>query len=67
MKARSRLNLTLATAVGLVTLGGLRQVYGQTTITVDASKQTAGNPAFWSASFVTGTASLALRTDLQTH
>jgi xylan 1,4-beta-xylosidase len=37
------------------------------TITVDASKQTAGNPHFWSAAFGTGTASLTLRTDLQTH
>jgi len=37
------------------------------TITVDASKQTAGNPHFWSAAFGTGTAALALRSDLQTH
>jgi xylan 1,4-beta-xylosidase len=36
------------------------------TITVDASKQTA-NPHFWSAAFGTGTASLTLRSDLQTH
>ena len=37
------------------------------TITVDASKQTAGNPRFWSAAVGTGTASLTLRSDLQTH
>jgi len=37
------------------------------TITVDASKQTAGNPRFWVASVGTGTASLTLRSDLQTH
>jgi xylan 1,4-beta-xylosidase len=37
------------------------------TITVDVSKQTAGNPHFWSAAFGTGTAALTLRSDLQTH
>ena len=37
------------------------------TITVDASKQTAGNPRFWVAAVGTGTASLTLRSDLQTH
>jgi xylan 1,4-beta-xylosidase len=37
------------------------------TITVDASKQTAGNPHFWSAAVGTGTATLTLRSDLQTH
>ena len=37
------------------------------TITVDASKQTAGNPRFWAATVGTGTASLTLRADLQTH
>jgi xylan 1,4-beta-xylosidase len=37
------------------------------TITVDASKQTAGNPHFWSAAFGTGKAKLALRGDWQTH
>ncbi|HEX7507972.1 MAG TPA: carbohydrate-binding protein, partial [Polyangia bacterium] len=34
---------------------------------MDASKQTTGNPRFWSASVGTGTASLTLRSDLQTH
>ena len=37
------------------------------TIAVDASKQTAGNPPFWSASVGTGTAALTLRSDLETH
>ena len=37
------------------------------TITVDASNQTTGNPRFWAASIGTGTASLTLRSDLQTH
>jgi xylan 1,4-beta-xylosidase len=37
------------------------------TITVDASRQTAGNPRFWATSVGTGTASLTLRADLQTH
>ena len=37
------------------------------TITVDASKQTGGNPRFWAASVGTGTASLTLRADLQSH
>ncbi len=37
------------------------------TITVDASKQTTGNPHFWSSTFGTGKAKLALRADWQTH
>jgi xylan 1,4-beta-xylosidase len=37
------------------------------TIWIDASKQGAGNPHFWSASVGTGTASLTLRGDLQTQ
>ncbi len=37
------------------------------TITVDASKQTAGNPRVWAASVGTGTASLTLRADLQSQ
>ena len=37
------------------------------TLTVDASKQTTGSPRFWTASVGTGTASLTLRADLQTH
>jgi xylan 1,4-beta-xylosidase len=57
----------LATVVGLEILVSPGIARAQTTITVDASKQTAGNPPFWAASFGTGTASLSLRTDLQTH
>jgi xylan 1,4-beta-xylosidase len=37
------------------------------TITVDVARQTAGNPRFWATSVGTGTASLTLRSDLQTH
>jgi len=37
------------------------------TIWIDASKQTAGNSHFWSASVGTGTASLALRGDLESQ
>src|SRR3954451_22787549 len=37
------------------------------TIWIDASKQTAAHPHFWSASVGTGTASLALRGDLQSQ
>lgn len=55
-------------AIGLVMSTGERSA-GATnyTITVDASNQTAGNPRFWSASVGTGTASLTLRSDLETH
>lgn len=37
------------------------------TITVDASKKTAGNPKFWTASVGTGVGIISLRTDWQTH
>ncbi len=37
------------------------------TLTVDASNTVSGNPRFWSACVGTGTASLTLRADLQTH
>src|SRR3954468_4630611 len=54
--------------MGLATLaGGPAASAASYTITVDASKQTAGNPRFWAAAVGTGTASLTLRTDLQTH
>jgi xylan 1,4-beta-xylosidase len=55
---------------GLVITLGLLIMAGPATagtITVDASKQTAGNPHFWSAAFGTGKAHLALRGDWQTH
>ena len=55
-------------AAGLLVLTSPRIASAITyTIAVDASKQTAGNPRFWSASVGTGTASLTLRSDLQTH
>jgi xylan 1,4-beta-xylosidase len=59
----------LATAtVALLMAAGPRAARANNyTITVDASKQTAGNPRFWSAAIGTGTASLTLRSDLQTH
>ncbi|MFL5306977.1 MAG: GH39 family glycosyl hydrolase [Polyangia bacterium] len=38
-----------------------------TTITIDASKQTTGNPHFWSNAVGTGTAALTLRSDLESH
>ncbi|HVT07381.1 MAG TPA: carbohydrate-binding protein, partial [Polyangia bacterium] len=37
------------------------------TITVDASKQTTGNPRFWAASVGTGVGIISLRADWQTH
>jgi xylan 1,4-beta-xylosidase len=37
------------------------------TISVDASDSVSGNPRFWSTCVGTGTASLTLRADLQTH
>src|SRR5215470_3801135 len=57
-----------AVATALLILANGRIVRANNyTITVDVSKQTAGNPHFWSAAFGTGTASLTLRADLQTH
>ncbi len=62
-------NLAAATAaIALATLTGQRGANATNyTITVDASKQTAGNPPFWAASVGTGTATLTLRSDLETH
>ena len=67
---KTELNLAAATAaVALAAmLTGPRAANATSyTITVDASKQTAGNPPFWAASVGTGTASLTLRSDLETH
>ena len=66
---RTELNLAAATtAIALAMLTGQRAASATSyTITVDASKQTAGNPPFWAASVGTGTASLTLRSDLETH
>jgi xylan 1,4-beta-xylosidase len=63
---RPRLTWPSVAAIGfsvLMTAG----VANAGTITVDASKQTAGNPHFWSSTVGTGTALLTLRGDLQTH
>jgi len=61
----SRWVSTAAMAVFALAAGSARAA--SYTITVDASKQTAGNPRFWTASVGTGTAALTLRSDLQTH
>ena len=56
----------LAGSVGLVMLMALRTA-NAATLTVDAGTSPADNPHFWSSTVGTGTASLTLRTDLQTH
>jgi xylan 1,4-beta-xylosidase len=56
----------LAGAAGVLALGAVRTA-GAQTLTVDASMSPSGNPHFWSACVGTGTASLTLRSDLQTH
>jgi xylan 1,4-beta-xylosidase len=64
---RTRPAHVFVAAIGLLLGANAREANAATTITVDASKQTAGNPRFWSAAVGTGTASLTLRSDLQTH
>ena len=55
-------------AMGFVTVGAPGSARATSySITVDASKQTAGNPKFWAAAVGTGTAALTLRSDLETH
>jgi xylan 1,4-beta-xylosidase len=66
MQARTGATIGLLAAFVLVSSGGIASATSYT-ISVDASKQTAGNPRFWAASVGTGTASLTLRPDLQTH
>jgi xylan 1,4-beta-xylosidase len=57
-----------AAALGLLLLtSGPPATAASYTITVDASKQTAGNPRFWSASVGTGVGIISLRADWQTH
>ena len=64
----NRFPILATCAAALLIAAGSRAAHATNyTITVDASKQTAGNPRFWSAAFGTGTASLTLRSDLQTH
>jgi xylan 1,4-beta-xylosidase len=61
-------SLVATAAIGLAMLSAQRAASATNyTITVDASKQTTGNPPFWAASVGTGTASLTLRSDLETH
>ena len=58
----------VATSLGLAaTLTGQAANAADVTITVDAANQVSGNPHFWSTCVGTGTASLTLRPDLQTH
>jgi hypothetical protein len=54
-----------AAAIGLLLLADAGAARAAS-IAVDASK-TSGNPRFWTAAVGTGTASLILRGDLQTH
>jgi len=57
-----------AIAMGVALLCAAAAAEGASyTISVDASKVASGNPRFWSAAVGTGTASLTLRPDLQTH
>jgi len=71
MRARSAVGAPTSRAVAALLFvilngGGVASATSYT-ITVDASNPTAGNPRFWTASVGTGTASLTLRADLQTH
>jgi len=63
---RSTRLLTVAVAVVLLAPGRAARATNYT-ITVDASSSTAGNPRFWVAAVGTGTATLTLRSDLETH
>jgi len=65
-RPRARNLAACGVALVILTNGGDARATNYT-ITVDASKQTAGNPRFWAASVGTGTAALTLRSDLQTH
>ena len=56
----------LASLIALAGLGVTGAANAQT-LTVDAATSPSGNPHFWSACVGTGTASLTLRSDLQTH
>jgi xylan 1,4-beta-xylosidase len=68
MTRRTRLLATLAlSAAAGQGLGQAAARANNYTITVDASNHTAGNPKFWAASVGTGTASLTLRADLESH
>ena len=58
----------IASALGLLlAISASPAAAANYTITVDASKQTAGNPHFWSAAVGTGVGIISLRADWQTH
>ena len=58
----------IASALGLLlAISASPAAAANYTITVDASKQTAGNPRFWSAAVGTGVGIISLRADWQTH
>lgn len=54
-------------AAAAAAVGAATTTTTATTIWIDASKQAPAPPHFWAASVGTGTASLALRGDLETH
>ncbi|HXS16003.1 MAG TPA: hypothetical protein VN764_02380, partial [Polyangiaceae bacterium] len=56
----------LASVVALAGLSVTGAASAQT-LTIDAATSPSGNPHFWSACVGTGTASLTLRADLQSH
>jgi xylan 1,4-beta-xylosidase len=64
---RTPISRVLAATAFVVVHGGGVVSAASYTITVDASNPTTGNPRFWASSVGTGTASLTLRPDLQTH
>ena len=70
MSIASRVSLArlAAAAIGLVIVAdGSAARAANYTSRWTVARQTAGNPRFWAASVGTGTASLTLRADLQTH
>ncbi|MFL5305802.1 MAG: GH39 family glycosyl hydrolase [Polyangia bacterium] len=59
---------TVAFGLGLLLLAASRPAAAASyTITADASKQTTGNPRFWSAAVGTGVGIISVRADWQTH
>ena len=67
MESLARL-VFVAALIGLVTVVDERPAGAAAyTLTVNAGTQASGNPRFWSATVGTGTATLTLRPDLQTH
>jgi xylan 1,4-beta-xylosidase len=62
LRPRSGLSASMALVISMLAGAASAQ-----TISVDASNSVSGNPRFWSTCVGTGTASLTLRADLQTH